>query len=79
MHSIAHAPTTSPQTAAPARPARLLRLPEVEARTGWKKSSIYAAMAAKTFPRPVRIGARCTAWHESEIEAWIASRTRVGE
>ena len=74
MHIAAPTQTTSP---APTRPARLLRLSEVEMRCSLKKSAIYAAMAAKTFPAPVRLGNRCVAWHEHEIDAWIASRSRV--
>ena len=77
MHLAAPTQTTSPSPA-PTRPARLLRLSEVEARIGLKKSAIYAGMAAKTFPTPVRLGNRCVAWHEAEIESWIASRSRVG-
>ena len=74
MHLAAHTQTTSP---APTRPARLLRLSEVEMRCTLKKSAIYAAIAAKTFPAPVRLGNRCVAWHEAEIDGWIASRSRV--
>ncbi|WP_219851846.1 helix-turn-helix transcriptional regulator [Methylibium rhizosphaerae] len=53
---------------------RLLRLPEVEQRTGLKKSSIYAGMRSGTFPRCVTIGHRAVAWPESLIDTWIASR-----
>ena len=74
MHIAAPTQTTS---LAPTRPARLLRLSDVEARIGLKKSTIYAGMAAKTFPAPVRLGNRCVAWHEAEIDGWIASRSRV--
>lgn len=56
------------------RPGRLLRLPPVQERTGLGKSSIYAAMAAGTFPTPVRLGTRGVAWREEEIDAWIQSR-----
>ncbi len=59
---------------APTRPARLLRFPAVRERTGQGKSSTYAAMAAGTFPLPVRVGARGVAWREDEIDAWIQSR-----
>ena len=76
MHLTALAQTTNPSPA-PTRPARLLRLSEVEARIGLKKSAIYAGMATKSFPAPVRLGNRCVAWHEAEIDAWIASRSRV--
>lgn len=76
MHLAVPTQTTSPSPA-PTRPARLLRLSEVEMRCTLKKSAIYAAIAAKTFPAPVRLGNRCVAWHEAEIDAWIASRSRV--
>lgn len=58
---------------APARPPRLLRLPAVMERTGLGKSSVYAGMAAGTFPTPVRLGTRGVAWRESEIDAWVQS------
>lgn len=53
---------------------RLVRLPEVRARVGLGRSAIYAAIAAGTFPQPVRLGTRCSAWPEHEIAAWIAAR-----
>ena len=55
---------------------RLLRLPDVEARTGLKKSAVYAGVKNSTFPRPVRLGRRAVAWPSSEIDAWIAERIR---
>lgn len=58
----------------PAAPVCLLRLPEVRARVGLGRSAIYAAMAAGTFPRAVRLGAKCCAWPSTEIDAWIAAR-----
>lgn len=60
---------SSPQTG-----ERLLRLPDVEARTGLKKSAVYAGMKAGTFPACVKLGPRAAAWPLSEIEAWIAQR-----
>ena len=81
MHIAAHNQTTGQLatiTRQVAALSRLIRLPEVEARIGLKKSTIYAGMAAKTFPAAVRLGNRCVAWHEAEIESWIASRSRVG-
>lgn len=50
---------------------RLLRLPEVEFLSGLKKTSIY--QRSDGFPAPVKVG-RSTAWRESEVNAWIASR-----
>lgn len=52
----------------------LLRLPEVENATGKKRSAIYAEISAGTFPAPVKIGARASAWVAAEVQSWIASR-----
>lgn len=53
---------------------RLLRLPVVKQRVGYSKSRIYYLVAEGRFPSPIAIGARASAWLESEIDAWIASR-----
>jgi len=53
---------------------RLLRLPEVKARTGKGTTTIYREMAANTFPKPVPIGGGRVAWRESQIDAWIQAR-----
>ena len=50
------------------RPERILRLPEVEQRTGRKRSAIYAD---PDFPAPVPIGPRAVGWLESEIDSWL--------
>jgi prophage regulatory protein len=52
---------------------RLLRLPEVELRVGLRKSSIYTM---PDFPKPIVLSRRCVAWKQSEISAWIASRSK---
>jgi prophage regulatory protein len=57
---------------------QLLRLPEILNRTGLSRTALYAAVAAGTFPRPVKIGpnskARAVAWPAHEIDDWISSR-----
>lgn len=57
---------------------RLLRLPDVEVKTGLKKSAIYAGMKAipPTFPPCIKLGPRAAAWPASAIDAWIADRIR---
>ena len=52
-------------------PARVLRMPRVEARTGLARSTIHLRVAAGSFPKPVRLGARAVDWIESEVDAWI--------
>lgn len=61
--------TTPPQQD---RPTRLIRLPEVKARVGLSRSSIYLRIAEGTFPAPVRLGEKSVAWLETDIDAWIA-------
>ena len=53
---------------------RLIRRKEVQARTGFGASSIYAEMAKGNFPKPIFISERRVAWIESEVDAWIAER-----
>lgn len=52
-------------------PSRILRLPEVETRTGLSRSAIYAMEGRGAFPRRVKIGRRATGWLESEVSDWI--------
>ena len=51
-----------------------LKRPEIELRTGLKRSTIYDKMKAGTFPMPVKLGARAVAWPEAEVDAWIEER-----
>lgn len=78
-------PTTSTHQPAPAlhlahstRPVvprdRLLRLPDVENTTGLRKSSIYAMAKAGTFPKPINISRRMSAWSESAVLSWVQDR-----
>lgn len=61
-------------TNAPERQHRLLRLPEVLSRVGLSKSTIYARVAAGSFPASVRLGEKSVAWIEADVEAWIQER-----
>jgi prophage regulatory protein len=61
--------------------ARFLRLPEVLARTGLSRSTIYVRLDQGRFPRPVSLGGRAVGWIESEVDEWIRERideSRVG-
>lgn len=60
--------------AIPVPPApRLIRLPEVMARVGLKRSAIYQRMSEGRFPKSRSLGGKCTVWVEAEIDAWINS------
>ena len=56
------------------RPVRFLRLPEVMARTGLSRSTIYVRLDEGRFPRPVSLGGRAVGWIEAEVDAWIRAR-----
>ena len=53
---------------------RILRLPEVLARTGLSRSTIYVRLDQGRFPRPVSLGARAVGWIEAEVDEWIRDR-----
>ncbi len=38
------------------------------------KASIWRKVKDGSFPKPVKLGDRITAWHMDDIEAWLASR-----
>lgn len=53
---------------------RMLKLPEVCDRTGIGRASIYSKAASGTFPSPVKLGPRASAWPEDEVDNWIEAR-----
>lgn len=57
-----------------ARAPALLRLPEVQRRTGLSKTSIYLGIASNNFPAPIKLGKRAIAWPEEVISEWILSK-----
>ena len=52
-------------------PIRLLRISQVQARTGLGRSTIYRWAAEGRFPAPVRLGGRVARWVEAEVEEWV--------
>jgi len=50
---------------------RILRLNTVLDRTGLSRSTLYRKVQAGTFPKQVRIAARCAGWRESAINDWM--------
>lgn len=51
----------------------LLSFADVSRRVALGRTSIYAGIAAGTFPPPVKVGKR-SLWVEAEIAQWIADR-----
>lgn len=52
-------------------PDRILRLTSVLERTGLSRATLYRKVQAGTFPRQVRIAARCIGWPESAVNEWL--------
>ncbi|WP_342650477.1 AlpA family transcriptional regulator [Pseudomonas sp. REB1044] len=59
-------------------PRRILRLPEVELRTGFKRAHIYNLMSQGRFPKSVSLGARAVGWDSVAIEMWVEERISEG-
>ena len=77
MHLAQSAPR--PAAVVPLVPRdRLLRLRDVEALVGVKKSTIYALMKQGDFPKCIYVTARTVAWPESRVHAWLQERMKGG-
>ena len=50
------------------------RLPDVMARTGLKRSTIYDKMGKGEFPLPINLGPRAVGWIADEVLDWIQDR-----
>jgi len=53
---------------------RIMRLPEVAARIGLSRATIYKRIKEGSFPKQISLGLRSAGWLESEINNWIAER-----
>ena len=58
---------------------KLIRLSEVQERTGLSRSKLYAMQANGEFPKGVKLsdGGSAVSWIESEVNDWIWSRIKV--
>jgi len=55
---------------------RLIKIDEVLAICGKSKSDLYASISKGTFPRPVKLSVRSSAWVKSEVIDWVEARMR---
>lgn len=56
------------------KPLKLLSIRETCARTSLSRTSLYHAIIADTFPKPLQIGPGRKAFVEAEVEGWINAR-----
>jgi prophage regulatory protein len=52
---------------------RVLRLWEVQTKTGLGRDSIYRGGREGWFPKPIKISERASGWIEAELDAYLAS------
>ncbi len=64
----------SQTSASPASERRILRLDEVENKSGFKRAHIYNLMRKGQFPKALRLGVRAVGWDSFEVDQWIAER-----
>ncbi len=55
----------------------ILRLPDVKARTGLSRSTIYLRISDGRFPKPVSLGGRAVGWIDSEIQDWLEKQIKA--
>lgn len=53
---------------------RILRLPNVELLTGFKRAHIYSLMTQGRFPKSIPLGPRAVGWDSHAIDRWIEER-----
>jgi predicted DNA-binding transcriptional regulator AlpA len=60
----------------PTDPMRMLRVGEVARLLSCHPMSIWRWAREGTFPRPVRLTSRLTAWRASDVMRWVDERAR---
>ena len=55
---------------------RIVRRPEVSILTGLRRSTIYQKVKERSFPAPIRLGARAVGWRLKDIDDWLQDPER---
>ena len=66
--------TSTPQAELTRRSSAILRRKQVQAETGYSRSTIYLRITQKLWPKPVRLGPRAVGWPAREVAALNAAR-----
>lgn len=56
------------------QPRHIMRLPQVQAATGFGRAWIYQMMLDGKFPQARKIGTRAVGWDSQEVEQWVTDR-----
>lgn len=57
-----------------AKEHRILRLAQVEQKTGFKRAHLYNLMSQGKFPKSIRLGVRAVGWDAAKVDQWITER-----
>ena len=77
LHTMSHTKDsrTAPQPLAVVQiDDALLRKATVSAITGLSSSSVDRKTAQGVFPKPIKMGARCTRWRAGDVRKWLADQ-----
>lgn len=55
----------------------LIKLDAVKRICGLSRASIYSAIKLGTFPPPVKLTGRASAWVKEEVDAWVQQRIAI--
>ena len=55
----------------------LIKLDAVKRICGLSRASIYGAVKLGTFPPPVKLTGRASAWVKEEVDAWVQQRIAI--
>lgn len=55
----------------------LIKLDAVKRICGLSRASIYGAIKLGTFPPPVKLTGRASAWVKEEVDAWVQQRIAI--
>lgn len=67
--------TSAPSASSPSLgPARILRVQQVQDRTGLSRTTIWRLEQRNQFPKHCRISARAIGWREADVTRWIEER-----
>lgn len=70
-----HAPHLAQPITAADNPDALLQIRTVAALIGGGKSTVYSRVSKDpTFPRPIRLGTRCTRFRAGDVIAWLKAQ-----
>ena len=54
--------------------SRILKVKQVAAEINVSVPQVYKLVSIGRFPKPIKLGERCSGWLTTEIDAWIQSR-----